>query len=83
MPVGKVWRIDHMGFSPSAITNYKVGINVNGSTTLSYVPSYIDRNICPIWLKEGDNLQFYYNHTSGSAQSTNFLLSIVEFNIVP
>jgi hypothetical protein len=83
VPVGKVWRIDHVGYAPSLFTtSTRVGININGSISLCYANGTFDHNICPIWLKQGDDLAFHFNHGSTSL-TCNYVLSIVEFNIVP
>ncbi len=89
VPTGKVWKIEHVGGSATILgngTNY--GVTINNATTLCYWGSSPQnyllqmKDICPIWLKAGDNLSFYWSQYNGT-QSCDFVISIIEFNIVP
>ena len=86
VPAGKVWKIEHVGGVASNQTSASVrfGIQVNSGISLTYWSNgIVDQNICPIWLKASDNLQFYYNNPGGTAQSCTYIISVVEFNIIP
>lgn len=80
VPAGKVWKIegiwDNTANYPDIVIQVN-GINVQyfkGSTG----PSYSSGGT--MWLKAGDVIMFY--HASSSSQ-TNYVCSILEFNIVP
>ncbi|MCX6192457.1 MAG: hypothetical protein NT109_09285 [Flavobacteriia bacterium] len=89
VPAGKVWKIEHVGGSTALMGNStQYGIRINNATTVGYwgnSPSNYQlqiKDICPIWLKTGDDLSFYWSQYNGT-QSCDFVISIVEFNIVP
>jgi len=86
VPAGKVWKIEHVGGAASNQTTASVrfGIQLNSGISLAYwSSSLVDQNICPIWIKAGDNLQFYYFNPGGTPQSCSYIISVVEFNIIP
>jgi hypothetical protein len=92
VPIGKVWKIESVGggyISPTLGSSY-MGAKVNNGLSIfrlvgsSLNNSGVDKNICPIWLRSGDNMSIeYYNSNSGNAQSTSYVISIIEFNIIP
>jgi hypothetical protein len=86
VPAGKVWKIEHVGglATNQSSTSVRFGIQINSGISLTYWSNgIVDQNICPIWLKASDNLQFYYNNPGGTAQSCTYIISVVEFNIIP
>lgn len=89
VPAGKVWKIEHVGGSTNLMGNdTRYGITINNATTVCYWGNSAAnfllqiQDICPIWLKSGDNLSFYWSQYNGG-QSCDFVMSIVEFNVVP
>ncbi len=89
VPAGKVWKIEHVGGSAFLMGNgTQYGVTINNATSICYwgsSPSNYQlqvKEICPIWLKAGDNLSFYWSQYNGT-QGCDFVISIVEFNIVP
>jgi len=89
VPAGKVWKIEHVGGSSSLLGNgTQYGVTINNATSICYwgnTPAnqlFLVKEICPIWLKAGDNLSFYWSQYNGT-QGCDFVMSIVEFNIVP
>ena len=84
VPQGKVWKVEHVGGNGSNPgSSPRWGVLVNGFFSASFIGTYIDQNICPIWLKENDTLQFYYVNPQGTNQSCSYVISVIEFNIVP
>ena len=85
VPAGKVWKIEHVGGSASnqSSSNVRFGIQTNSGVSMVYWHTLVDQNICPIWLKASDNLQFYYHNPGGTPQSCTYIISVVEFNIIP
>jgi hypothetical protein len=85
VPAGKVWKIESVGglASNQSSGNVRFGIQINTGISIVYWNNLIDQNICPIWLKTNDNLQFYYHNPSTNAQTCSYIISVVEFNIIP
>jgi hypothetical protein len=84
VPQGKVWKVEHVGGNGSNPgSSPRWGVLVNGSFSASFIGTYIDQNICPIWLKENDTLQFYYVNPQATNQSCSYVISVIEFNVVP
>ena len=85
VPTGKVWKIESVGGSASnqSSSNVRFGIQINSGISMVYWHTLVDQNICPIWLKASDNLQFYYYSPLSTAQSCSYVISVVEFNIIP
>ncbi len=85
VPAGKVWKIEHVGGSATnqSSSNCRFGIQINSGISMVYWHTLVDQNICPIWMKTSDNLQFYYYNPGGTAQSCSYTISVVEFNIIP
>jgi hypothetical protein len=74
VPVGKVWKIEYFAQSGQ----YPASLVFNNSFSIASI------NSSPLWLKAGDQVQLKTgcipaNCASGGA----YLLSIVEFNIIP
>jgi hypothetical protein len=71
VPAGKVWKVEHFSHDFLVVNNDRAG---NGNS-----------NSGPLWLKAGDqiryDLAFYGANCCGT--STNFLISIIEFNLIP
>lgn len=71
VPDGKIWKVDHF------TTDFLV---VNGGRA-----GNVNSNNGPMWLKAGDTI--YYSLSLYGANccgaNTNFLMSIIEFNLVP
>ena len=89
VPLGKVWKIEHVGGSTSLMGNgTQYGITINNATSICYWGSSPAnqllkvKEICPIWLKSGDNISFYWSQYN-QTQSCDFIISIVEFNLIP
>jgi hypothetical protein len=89
VPAAKVWKIEHVGGSAFLMGNgTQYGVTINNATSICYWGSSTSnfqlqlKDICPIWLKAGDNLSFYWSQYNG-IQSCDYVISIVEFNIVP
>jgi hypothetical protein len=85
VPAGKVWKIEYVGGTASnqSSGNVRFGIQMNSGISMVYWHTLVDQNICPIWLKASDNLQFYYHNPGGTAQTCSYIISVVEFNIIP
>jgi hypothetical protein len=90
VPSGKVWKIEHVGSNATtaSCTNSYYGLKINnGITTFLefFSTGNIGKNynICPIWLKESDNLQFVFNNGCANNLSISYVISIIEFNVVP
>ncbi len=86
VPSGKVWKIEHVGGSTSLTGNgTQYGLTINNATTISYwgsSTSNYHKEICPIWLKASDSLSFYWSQYN-SSQSCSYVISILEFNVIP
>jgi hypothetical protein len=88
VPIGKVWKIESVGGGKlnNSFTGSYIGAKVNnGLSIFRLVGSNLNiSGVCPIWLRSGDNMSIeYYNSSGGSAQSTSYVISIIEFNIIP
>jgi hypothetical protein len=87
VPSGKVWKIENvMGSTSGSIIRF--GLSVNG--TLGVIESGLTngnagyKSSAPTWLKAGDQLQFaYYGSSAATTNSGTFIISIIEFNIIP
>ncbi len=70
VPSGKVWKIESV-----------LMVNMTGVSTFrvnNFVVLYNTVSSQPIWLKAGDNCQFAMSSTSNS-----YILSIIEYTVVP
>ena len=93
VPLGKVWKIEFVGSSSftSVEPTYpgsKWGISVNTRDIVLFFGygDYESPYSMPIWLKAGDQLRFYSTTSSwstGNNVTTNYVFSILEFNIIP
>jgi hypothetical protein len=83
VPAGKVWKIENVVGNYSSTSVYKYGIVVNG-TRVVVENSNGQRTEGPIWLKAGDNLLFtFFNNYGATLNTCDYLMSIIEFNVVP
>lgn len=92
VPSGKVWKIEFVGssgfttFNPTYL-DYRWGIRVNTQDIVLFLALNIASPYSmPIWLKAGDELRFYSTTTSwstGNNITTNYVFSIIEFNVIP
>ncbi len=88
VPNGKVWKIEHVGGSTNQTLTSGQGrmgvlLNNNISIFFSTSPS-LDHSVTPIWLKEGDTIAFYACCGGGGVtNSWSYVISIIEFNIIP
>jgi hypothetical protein len=74
VPANKVWKIEYFSAGGQA----SPVLNINTSHDISSI------NSSPVWLKAGDQIQFRRICTTGGAGwSGTYLISIIEFNIVP
>ena len=74
VPTNKVWKIEY--FSQGG--QYPASLLVNSSFDVNSV------NGSPIWLKSGDQVQLRRVCTTANCLSGgSYLLSIIEFNIIP
>ena len=86
IPSGKVWKIEYIGGKRSS-SGYEDGLIVNGAAIIINVNS--TSRTFPIWIKAGDQIAFYscgQNATGTNSSSktyTSYLISIIEFNIIP
>lgn len=92
VPSGKVWKIEFVGSSGFISVNptyldYKWGISVNTRDIVLFLASNLTSPYSmPIWLKAGDQLRFFSTTSSwstGNNITTNYVFSILEFNIIP
>ena len=74
VPTGKVWKIEHFAQGGQ----YPASLLVNSSFEINSV------NGSPVWLKAGDQIQLRRVCTTANcASGGSYLLSIIEFNVVP
>jgi hypothetical protein len=84
VPVGKVWKIEYLTKSKvKTATGYPYLAPVINGT-----PIEIDTDSNPIWLKSGDtiayqNYGYYYASQSTYRLDGTWLISIIEYNIIP
>jgi hypothetical protein len=84
VPVGKVWKIEYLTRSKfKTATNYPYLTPVINGTPIEIQP---DSN--PIWLKSGDtiayqNRGYYYGSEASYRLDGTWLISIIEYNIIP
>lgn len=92
VPSGKVWKIEFVGSSGFTSVNptffdYRWGISVNTRDIFLFLALNIASPYSmPIWLKEGDQLRFFSSTSgwsTGNNITTNYVFSILEFNIIP
>jgi len=93
VPSGKVWKIEFVGSSSftsvePTFSESKWGISVNTRDIVLFVANgnYESPYSMPIWLKAGDQLRFYSTTSgwsTGNNVTTNYVFSILEFNIIP
>ena len=85
VPSGKVWKIEFVGGQRSSGTGWDDGIIVNGVNVNIGINS--SSKTFPIWLKADDILSFFSCGPSNGnpiPQTTSrYLISILEFNIIP
>ncbi len=84
VPTGKTWKLESAVFSVYG-SSYNFTLLIN-SKPFSMNSSILDYVKFPIWLKAGDTVQVGYDYASGSSNPPNtehFLLSILQFNVVP
>ena len=85
VPNGKVWKIEFVGGKRSSSTGYEDGLIVNGQSVSINVNS--TTRTFPIWLKSGDQIAYYgcgpIVGGGNTSTTTSYLISIIEFNIVP
>ena len=86
VPVGKTWKITSMFFSAGQSSNaFRVYINSLPFSNYYSGVSFGNWKF-PLWLKSGDTIQFEYNYIAGSGASPrteHYLMSALQFNIVP
>ena len=86
VPVGKVWKIEHVGGSINQTYNGigRMGVLVNNNVSIFHSTSpVLDHSITPLWLKEGDNIAFYTCCGGGGTNEWTYIISIIEFNVIP
>lgn len=73
VPQGKVWKVEYFSSSFFVLNEGRTG---GGSG---------NANNGPLWLKAGDSIRYdlYFYGANCCGNSTNYLISIIEFNIVP
>ena len=76
VPAGKVWKIETMASNSESNTGY----SLNGYRVPFYGNNAYAAYKGALWLKEGTQFQLWSNNISGSSE---FIVSIIEFNIVP
>ena len=75
VPTGKVWKIEYFAQGGQ----YPASLLVNSSFDITSV-----NNGSPVWLKAGDQIQLRRVCTTANcASGGSYLLSIIEFNVVP
>tara|TARA_B110000977_G_scaffold176730_1_gene232689 strand:- start:362 stop:772 length:411 start_codon:yes stop_codon:yes gene_type:complete len=86
VPDGKTWKITSMFFSAGQSNNaFRVYINSLPFSNYYSGVSFGNWKF-PLWLKSGDTIQFEYNYIAGSGASPrteHYLMSALQFNIVP
>ena len=94
VPYGKVWKIESFGLSP-LISNRQACLNtyfaINGVEVLNYSNSYntgyaIHPPTNQYWLKAGDVISYKYitgGGTTGCTANQPYVISIIEYNIIP
>lgn len=92
VPPGKVWKVESVSFQTFSLNGSyapRVFLILNGVQVLSNIGNTATQsgtlNIQPLWFKAGDVLTFgmLNNCATSCSQSANFLISIIEFNIIP
>ena len=94
VPSGKVWKIESYGLSP-LISNRQACLNtffaINGVEVMNYSNSYnsgyaIHPPTNQYWLKAGDVIGYKFitgGGTSGCTANQPYVISIIEYNIIP
>jgi hypothetical protein len=78
VPSGKVWKIESV-YSSSSIY---LGFKVNGILNTTVSSNYGSKIHCPIWLKEGDNIQpFSFGGGKNGSGMGHYLISIIEITV--
>ena len=90
VPAGKVWKIESLGGGSIGTTNTSyLGIIINNGLSIfkqmgnTNTGTGFSNNICPIWLRAGDNVSIQHFNSSGLTVSTSYVISVIEFNIIP
>lgn len=83
VPVGKVWKIEYLTKSK---VNYSTPSYL--APVINGTPIEIQPDSNPIWLKSGDtiayqNRGYYYNSQYSYRLDGTWLISIIEYNIIP
>lgn len=88
VPLGKVWKIEHIGGTPNTLNTTArgdYGLSINTGKTLIYngtINQVSSNNI--IWLKQNDVVQFYaLGGISNATNNWSYVISLIEFNIIP
>jgi hypothetical protein len=70
VPVGKVWKVEHFSHAWFVVNGGRANVS--------------ETNNGPLWLKAGDAIMYSGPiHGACCGGSINFLISIVEFNLIP
>lgn len=91
VPAGKVWKVESISGAPnSGNDSYRTGVIINGSRGVISNPGNdtagngsFSADIFPIWLKSTDNIGFTCYGATNNSTSYSYIISIIEFNIIP
>lgn len=88
VPQGKVWKIESVAQPATSGASLRMILNGVACANEGQSPASISGNtsnlVLPIWLKEGDNVQFQYRYQNTNTAYTynvGFFISILEFNV--
>jgi hypothetical protein len=86
VPIGKVWKIETASASYGLTAFRRVYVDAGGgfgNFSISNVNETTAPQVFPIWLKSGDQVYVFASCSSCGVQVLNYVISIIEFNIIP
>ena len=86
VPVGKVWKVETAFASYGSTANRRVYVDAGGGFSFFSISNSNETTIphvLPIWLKAGDQVYVFASCSNCGTQTLNYVISIIEFNIIP
>jgi len=86
VPLGKVWKIESASASYGSTAFRRVYVDAGGGFghySILNVNEPTVHPVFPIWLKSGDQVYVFASCSNCGTQTLNYVISILEFNIIP
>jgi hypothetical protein len=86
VPIGKVWKIESASASYGSTAFRRVYVDAGGGFghySILNVNEPTVPPVFPIWLKAGDQVYVFASCSSCGVQTLSYVISIIEFNIIP